>query len=153
MRSMLSFPFGRVVLSRSRRGAFRLRVAVPIVVHCFGATVCRAGVLSLWFLSFVSPLLCFFVVRLLHSKFLLQLIACKRSTSPPGGNQVGGLPPALRRCFWARRMFNLEFIEICKFVLSRNIFRKFPRSMLAIRAAKSQTEFATKDEVRITLTS
>ena len=36
-----------------------------------------------------------FVVRVLRPLFLLQLIACKRSTSPPGGNQVDGLPPAL----------------------------------------------------------
>ena len=56
---MLSFPFGRVVLSRSRVGEFPLRVAVPIVAHCWGATACRVGVLSLWFVSFVSLLLCF----------------------------------------------------------------------------------------------
>ena len=50
----------------------------------------------------------------------------------------------LNRFFYARRMFNLEFLEICKFVWPRGIFRKFLRPMLAIRTAKSQNEFVTK---------
>ena len=36
-----------------------------------------------------------FVVRLLRLMFVLQLIACERSTSLPGGNLVGSLLPAL----------------------------------------------------------
>ena len=40
---------------------------------------------------------------------------CRRSTSPPGGNQVDGLPPALSR-FGPRGVFNREFLEICEFV-------------------------------------
>ena len=38
-----------------------------------------------------------------------------RSTSPPGGNHVDGLPPALGR-FRARSVFKREFLEICEFV-------------------------------------
>ena len=94
--SMFSFSNCARFLLRSRRGAFPLRVAVSIVVHCWAAGMCGVGVSSLWFLSFDSSLLCFCFVRLLRSIFVLQLIACERSTSPPGGNQVDGLPLALR---------------------------------------------------------
>ena len=55
---------------------------------------------------------CFFFVRL----------GRYRSTSPPGGNQVDGLPPALRR-FCSFGVFKLEFLEIGEFVWSN---RNFP---------------------------
>ena len=55
--------------------------------------------------------------------FAICLFACDRSTSPPGGNQVDGLPPALGR-FSSRGLFRREFLEICEFVWQTVIFLK-----------------------------
>ena len=44
-----------------------------------------------------------------------------RSTSPPGGNQVDGLPPALSR-FAVPGVVRPEILEICEFVWSNRIF-------------------------------
>ena len=67
-------PFRQLFIGVGLRS--RRRFVVVVLAACFVAVV-------------------FFVVRLLRSMFLLPLIVCERSTSPPGGNQVDGLPPAL----------------------------------------------------------
>ena len=41
-------------------------------------------------------------------------------------------------------MLNLEFLEICKFVLQTRIFLQVLGSRLSIGGAKSQNEFVTK---------
>ena len=56
-----------------------------------------------------------------------------RSTSPPGGNQVDGVPLALHRpeksFFWLLRVFQLEILEICEFVWSNRIFPEVVSAM------------------------
>ena len=75
--------------------AFLLLVAVSVVLYFCVVAFFRVGVSSLWFSSLVSSPFCLFVVWLLRSMLVLELIVCEHSTTPPGGNQVDGLPPAL----------------------------------------------------------
>ena len=75
------------------------RISVPIcgfrhwsLVGCCGLSRRRfaGAALVVGFFAGVG-----FVARFLRLMFVLQLIACERSTGPPCGNQVDGLPPAL----------------------------------------------------------
>ena len=70
------FMFGLVSCSAHSGGAFRFHLCL-LSIRVARCAVVRVRVL--------------FVVCL----FLLCLFACNRSASPPGGNQVDGLPPAL----------------------------------------------------------
>ena len=49
-----------------------------------------------------------------------------------------------KKRFCTLGVFNLEFLEICKFVLQTRIFYRFLGSRLSIGGVKSQNEFVTK---------
>ena len=53
-------------------------------------------------------------------------------------------PRRVENRFSALGVLNLEFLEICKFVLRLRIFRRFFGSRLSIGGIKSQNEFVTK---------
>ena len=70
-------------------GLFSARVCgARLLCYSLGKLVFHHGFVFTWLFS---------TARFLED-VLLALFACDRSTGPPGGNQVDGLPPALRFC-------------------------------------------------------
>ena len=83
-----------------------LRIGVRCLVLSFGAF--RALLLLL--LLFLLLLLLYFGSCAVSLLVFLVFFFCERSTSPPGGNQVDGLPPALSGAGFAiRGITELQF--------------------------------------------